>query len=186
MNAHLAGHLVRLRPCERDDIDQRARWLAGPAASATGQRYPAGTSPLSWLGAPADVPSFASAQFAIETVFGRHIGDCSLRTTSPENRDARLGVTIGDAAHVDRGYGTDAARLLCCFGFETMGLHRISVEVFADDPRALRVYKRLGFRVEARRRDADFRNGRFRDALLFGLLHGELRNPMEANDELAG
>jgi RimJ/RimL family protein N-acetyltransferase len=95
--------------------------------------------------------------------------------TSPENRSARLGIAIGAKARWDGGYGTDAMRVLCRFGFDMMNLHRIELDVYADNLRAEHVYEKVGFRVEGRRREALYKFGRYHDVVVMGLLEGELR-----------
>ena len=59
---------------------------------------------------------------------------------------------------------------------ETRGhLERIELGVFNDNPRARHVYEKISFQLEGCLRDADFRQGRYRDVLFMGLLRGELR-----------
>lgn len=52
------------------------------------------------------------------------------------------------AAGRDRGLGTEAIRLFVGYGFERLGLHRVELEVFAFNPRARRVYEKVGFVAE--------------------------------------
>ena len=137
-----------------------------------------------WLNVVPSVPGFHDVSFAIETHFGVHIGDCSLSAISAEDRAAALTLAIDHPVYLNRGYGTDAARALCRFGFQEMDLHRITVEVLTDEAAAGVRYARLGFRIEGCRRDAAVRNGRYRDAILLGLLRGELRAPQEDDDDL--
>jgi RimJ/RimL family protein N-acetyltransferase len=66
-------------------------------------------------------------------------------------------------------------RVLCRVGFDTMNLHRIELDVFARNERAGKVYARVGFQVEGRRRDAVYKNGRFEDTIVMGLPRGDLR-----------
>ena len=40
-----------------------------------------------------------------------------------------------------RNYGTEATRLVIDYAFDQVGLHRLSVEVFAHNPRARRTYE---------------------------------------------
>ena len=105
----------------------------------------------------------------------RLIGGVDLRPSSQENREATLGITIGDKAVWDGGYGTDTMRTICRFGFEMMNLHRIQLEVYAGNERARHVYEKVGFRLEGCRREAFFKYGRYQDVLVMGLLEGELR-----------
>lgn len=66
-------------------------------------------------------------------------------------------------------------RALCRFGFEIMNLHRIQLDVYAGNARAQHVYEKVGFRVEARKRQGIYKFGAYQDVLVMGLLQGELR-----------
>jgi RimJ/RimL family protein N-acetyltransferase len=98
-----------------------------------------------------------------------------LEDTHPENREAILGIAIGDRSYWDGGYGTDAMRVLCRFGFDMMNLHRIQLDVYEGNERAIHVYEKVGFQVEGRRREAMFKYGRYQDVIVMGLLSGELK-----------
>lgn len=53
-----------------------------------------------------------------------------------------------------RGMGTEATRLTVEHALHTVGLHRVSLEVYAFNPRARHVYESVGFRHEGTGRDA--------------------------------
>ncbi len=65
-----------------------------------------------------------------------------------------------------RGFGTEATRLILGHGFETLGLHRISLEVYAFNPRARRAYEKAGFVAEGVLRDALLWEGERVDSLV--------------------
>jgi RimJ/RimL family protein N-acetyltransferase len=69
-----------------------------------------------------------------------------------------------------RGYGTEATRLVLDFAFDTVGLHRVGLEVFDFNPRAQRVYEKCGFVREGVLRDALRWDGRRHDALAMSVL----------------
>jgi RimJ/RimL family protein N-acetyltransferase len=100
----------------------------------------------------------------------RLIGSCSLRGISLANRAADLGIMIGDARFQGKGYGSEAMRLLVAYGFETLNLNRIGLRVFANNPRAIRCYEKVGFRREGVLREARWWAGRWWDAFQYGLL----------------
>ena len=54
-----------------------------------------------------------------------------------------------------------------------MGLHRVSLEVYAHNPRAQRAYEKAGFVVEGRMRDALLLDGRRIDAIIMAALAPE-------------
>jgi ribosomal-protein-alanine N-acetyltransferase len=95
---------------------------------------------------------------------------------------ARLGFTgvqsakLGYAIRADRwghGYATDAARTLITFGFETLGLHRISAAIGPDNEPSIALAKRLGMQYEGRIRHHVYTNGAWRDSLLYSILAEE-------------
>jgi RimJ/RimL family protein N-acetyltransferase len=65
-------------------------------------------------------------------------------------------------------------RTLCRFGFRHLNLQRIELNVFSVNPRALRVYERVGFKVEGTRRRSQFVGGLYVDSYVMGLLSEEL------------
>src|SRR5437879_4850947 len=77
----------------------------------------------------------------------------------------------------NQGYGTDAVRTLCGFGFREMNLRRITLHVYDLNPRGVMVYEKVGFREEGRLRGDQFVDGRHVDAIVMGLLARELREP---------
>jgi RimJ/RimL family protein N-acetyltransferase len=76
--------------------------------------------------------------------------------------------------HVDRGYGTDAVRLLTRYGFREMGLNRIEIQVHAFNQRARAVYRKIGYREEGVRRETVFHDGRFHDQVIMSALARDL------------
>ena len=122
---------------------------------------------------PSDEPE---ARGIFEWVTGRTAQPCGLfHTASPENRCAELGIALVKPGVAGRGYGTDATRTLCRFGFDEMNLHRIELLVFAQNTAARRVYEKVGFAVEAVARQAHWGDGRWYDDVHMALLEGELR-----------
>ena len=84
-------------------------------------------------------------------------------------------VRIGERDHWGQGYGTEATRLICEYGFFFRSLHSIKVEVNGYNQRAIRVYERLGFKLVGRLRDAIMMNGSRYDQVIMDLLRQELK-----------
>src|SRR5262249_10584566 len=83
-------------------------------------------------------------------------------------------VGIGEVDARRKGYGTEAARLICEYGFFLRSLYSIKVEVHAYNHPARRVYERLGFKVAGRLRGANLLNDRRYDEIIMDLLRSEL------------
>nr|WP_245837279.1 GNAT family protein [Virgibacillus phasianinus] len=65
--------------------------------------------------------------------------------------------------------------LLLEFGFGILNLHRIGLDVFEYNARAIKAYKKLGFQEEGVIRDELFYDGKFHDSILMGVLRKEFR-----------
>ena len=88
-------------------------------------------------------------------------------------RKAEVGIMIGNKDFWNQGYGTEAMTLLLKHGFETLNLHRIMLQVYEDNPRAIRCYEKVGYVHEGRLRQARYHNGRYYDVLNMGMLKEE-------------
>jgi RimJ/RimL family protein N-acetyltransferase len=87
--------------------------------------------------------------------------------------DAWVGIGLGDRAYWGKGYGTDAMRVLLRFAFTELHLHRVSLNVFAYNPRAIRSYEKAGFVAEGRVRQALQRDGQRWDVIYMGVMREE-------------
>ena len=103
----------------------------------------------------------------------RLIGVCQLTNINTVARQAELQIRIGDDRARGRGLGLEAVRALVAFGFNDLNLHRISLQVFATNRRAVTTYERAGFAHEGTLRDGAFINGRFVDVLVMSVLEDE-------------
>jgi RimJ/RimL family protein N-acetyltransferase len=61
------------------------------------------------------------------------------------------------------------------YGLDVVGLHRISLSVFAFNPRAKRVYEKCGFVQEGIARDALFWDGVWVDSINMSILSSDPR-----------
>jgi RimJ/RimL family protein N-acetyltransferase len=169
----LVGELVRLRPLEDRDMIHLERWWGDPEWQVFQQQtvrpQPDGPTQELFRGWSRN-DSGGAVGFSIETLAsGEFVGHVTLWGASLPTRSATLGIIIGPA-HVGRGYGTDAVRVIARYGFRAMGLHRISLTVAAFNARGRRAYEKAGFQLEGVRRDAVFADGAFTDEILMGLL----------------
>ncbi|TDD57537.1 N-acetyltransferase [Kribbella antibiotica] len=91
------------------------------------------------------------------------------------HKNAKLGYGV-HADHWGHGYATDTARTMLEFGFDTLGLHRITAAIGPENAASIAVVKRLGFSYEGQLREHVFTNGAWRDSLLYSILEDEYRS----------
>jgi RimJ/RimL family protein N-acetyltransferase len=106
---------------------------------------------------------------------GVYLGEAVLNDLDPVNETVGYRIALAGPHAYGRGYGTEVTRLVVDYALDTVGLHRIELEVYAHNPRAQRVYEKCGFRIEGRRRQALLWDGVRYDALVMGLLHTDPR-----------
>ncbi|MEV4016772.1 GNAT family protein [Nonomuraea angiospora] len=89
---------------------------------------------------------------------------------------AELDIQLGEKDVWGRGYAAEAMRLMCRYGFNEMRVHRITLDVAAENTAARRVYERVSFVEEGRVRECFRHDGKRHDMILMGLLKDELRD----------
>ena len=102
-----------------------------------------------------------------------HIGNIALDNINYINRTAELTIVIGDKSCWRKGYGKEAARLICDHGFLALNLNRIACGTFENNVGMRKLAKYLGMREEGRRRQAIYKLGRYVDIIEYGVLRDE-------------
>lgn len=171
----IKGDKVVLRALELQDADVLHRWVNDPdVVHHMGMRFPKSLhEEQRWL--ERDQDPTRELHLGIETPEGRLIGSCGLHRIDLINREAALGIMLGEKYCWGQGYGTDAMLTLCGFAFSEMNLHRICLYVFDFNPRAIACYLKVGFVEEGRLRESTYKHGRYVDVLVMGLLEEEFR-----------
>ncbi len=173
----ITGERIVLRRHAPDNLGAFRRWYADPdvARLTRYQEGPMSTAEIErfFQARVVGPDSLALAIHLRDT--GRLIGTCAFSQLDGDNGSALFHITIGEKDLWGRGYGTEATRLMLDHAFSTMGLHRVSLAVFAFNERAIRSYEKVGFVVEGRAREAIFRDGRFWDEISMSMLASEWR-----------
>ena len=123
--------------------------------------------------------------FSVHILDGdRLIGFVGVRGIRWNQRDAWVGIGIGESEYWNNGYGTDAMRLALRYAFMELSLERVSLSVFASNQRAVRSYEKAGFKPEGVERQVVHRDGKTEDVLYMGILRQEwlTQNPGGVND----
>ena len=86
------------------------------------------------------------------------------------NRSAQFHIMIGESEQ-NKGAGTFGVQSMINHGFKNYGLHRIELHVLADNKRAQHVYEKCGFVQEGISRQAVFKNGQFKDMIIYSIIN---------------
>jgi RimJ/RimL family protein N-acetyltransferase len=168
----LKGKKVVLRPIKMSDAPRFVKWFNDPEVGKfVSTRVKDLKEEISYINNLKK--DKAQHHFCIDTNGGIHIGSLALREVSKNNRSADLGIIIGDKSHWSKGYGSDAMAIVINFGFKKLKLHRIYLDVFSYNERAIKMYTKLGFKHEGNFRESYFWNGKFWDTYHMSILKRE-------------
>ncbi len=173
----LYGKRIRLRGNERNDLPKFVEWLNDPEV----RRFLSMSLPISqaseenWFENSLKRPP-EEQPFGIEIKDGESwelIGNCGMFDFNWRTRSAEVGLFIGEKECWNKGYGTEVMQLLLRHGFGTLNLNKIFLRVDAENLGGIRAYEKAGFVHEARLRQADYREGKYRDDLIMSVLRSE-------------
>jgi RimJ/RimL family protein N-acetyltransferase len=106
---------------------------------------------------------------------GEPVGVIGLKGIDTTYRNAELWVYLGRPESQRKGMGRQAVCNMLDFAFDTLGLHRVYVHVFDFNEAAHRFFAACGFQDEGLLREAVFKQGRFFDKRVMGVLEREFR-----------
>lgn len=112
------------------------------------------------------------------------IGTVGLENYDSINRTATLGIFIGDKDYRSNGYGTEAIRLVLDYGFNYLNLNNIKLDLMSFNERALKCYKKCGFKEYGRRRNCKFINGKYYDSIAMDILAEEFKESYIKNKNI--
>lgn len=83
---------------------------------------------------------------AVETLEGKHIGNCTCYEIDEKKGEAQLGIMIGDPAYHDKGYGRDAVSTVVDHVFSETDLGRLYLKTLDWNTRAQKCFAACGFK----------------------------------------
>jgi ribosomal-protein-alanine N-acetyltransferase len=168
---------LTLRPSRVEDVEDLWPWVSDPAfpRHMSWNAHVDRAQTQAWLrGARERLAANTSVTWAI--VHGGHVSGCigldgiEWRMRALRVDRAELGYWLAPPLW-GHGYMTEAALAVLKFGFETLGLHKIVVQCFAENDASRRVIEKCGFRLIGMQEDDVWRDGTW---------HGHLRFEMTA------
>ena len=171
----LVGQKCYLSPCSADDAEKWAEWFNDLAVS-----LPLGDEAYTPLTADSERTAISDIIKNKTHIFSivdletdLSIGRCLLFNVDHLNRSAMFGIFIGEKLYWGKGFGYEATALLLDYGFNLLNLNSIMLGVFSFNERAIRSYKRVGFKEIGRRRQARIIGGQKFDVIFMDILAEE-------------
>lgn len=105
----------------------------------------------------------------------RIIGYVQINNIDLRNQKAEWGGTlIGERGLLGKGYGEEASRLLLKFLFEQYPINKCYGYCLSEHPVTASLFEKFGFRKDGVLRQEVFKNGEFKDILLYSILRNEI------------
>lgn len=112
------------------------------------------------------------------------IGTISIEKIDHLNQTGVLGIFIGDKNYRNNGYGAEAIKMILEYGFNYLNLNNIKLDLTEFNERALKCYKKCGFKEYGRRRKCIFVNGKFYDRIEMDILKEEFEGDFIRNKNI--
>jgi len=144
----LTGQKVVLREKRITDAVNDYEWRCDPELSrfdAVSPLYLSYQEYLLYYAEQLRYPKRGRRWFAIDTIDGKHIGNCMYYDIDEDRKQAKLGIIIGDRKYWDKGYGTDAVNVLLTHIFDETDMERVYLDTLEWNIRAQRCFQKCGF-----------------------------------------
>jgi RimJ/RimL family protein N-acetyltransferase len=172
----LTGSRVQLRPIAHSDIDaylellQDEEGLRLTGTQTTGFTREQAQQWIADIGQRDDRYDLAIVPRGQDAL----VGEVVLNEIDGLNRSANIRIGIRKPC-TDRGYGSEALRLMLAYAFDELRMHRVALAVYAFNLRAIHVYQKLGFRHEGVLREVLWSEGAYHDVIVMSILESECR-----------
>ncbi|MDR1564544.1 MAG: GNAT family N-acetyltransferase [Oscillospiraceae bacterium] len=111
-------------------------------------------------------------EFVIYTHNGRYVGNCAINNISKSCMHGNLTYLI-DPKLWGQGYATEAAKLVIKYGFESLGLERISGICMVHNAASEQVLQKAGLTYEGKARHEILKDETFVDVLHYGIIRSD-------------
>ena len=179
----LRGKKIALGPLSREDLNKLWRWINDKQVTQYLKAFPrvySREAEMKWLERALEL-SDKDIIFAILLLPQlEHIGNLGLHKIDMMNRNAELGIMMGEKKYWSQGYGTEAIILLLDYAFNILGLKEVYLRVYEFNKRAIKCYEKVGFKHVGRLRKHAFRGGRWWDVLIMDILDEEFNQKHES------
>lgn len=173
----LQGDRIMIRPIEEEDLPIVVEWWNNAEVMYYANDNPRPSKTLEELREEyhKEITEWSEhmERFVIETIEGKLIGDILCHSYRTDIRSAVLGILIGEEEYWGEGYGTEAIRLFLKHLFEHKHLHKMSLTVSDFNHRAIRCFKKAGFRQDGIMRDNAMIDGKYVNHITMSMLEDE-------------
>ncbi len=139
---------VVLRPKRLGDVRDDYAWRSDEELAALDATFPLRQTFEEYVRIHEEevrFPSPWSQRYSIDTLDGKHIGNCMCYDINLSYGEAEMGIMIGDREYWDQSYGYDSVTALVDHMFRSTSLRRLYLHTLESNTRARRCFEKCGF-----------------------------------------
>lgn len=170
----LEGEQIYLRPITIEDTDMVLKWRNAPHVvhNFIYRKPITREEHLSWLENKVETGNVI--QFIIcDKQTNQPLGSIYIQNIEEEHRKAEEGIFLGETEGFGRGIGSEAAKLVVAFAFDTLGLHKLTARVLSFNKASIRMHEKAGYVQESYLHDELYLDGKFEDLVFLGILNSK-------------
>jgi RimJ/RimL family protein N-acetyltransferase len=176
-NAFLVGEKTYLRPVELSDTRSIQEWHNDPEIRKLAR---SGELPVTYTKENDDIRIAKDSEEEIYLIImekrtDKSIGFIRLNLIDAVARNMWLRMIIGDAEARGKKSAEDALRCILEWLFSEQNVHRVTIETYETNIRAIHFFKKLGFKQEGIVREAVYIDKEYHNIVALGLLKREFQ-----------
>lgn len=179
---NIIGKKVIIRAMEQADCEMARKMFNDPEIESlvTGWAFPLSSyAQERWFEDHyGDKTSF---RFVIETAEDGPVGIATLVDIDWKNRRAGQGIKLASKEYRSKGIGTDTVMAIMRYAFDELGLNRLDSSWLEDNNVSRAMYKKLGWVEEGVKRQCIYKQGRYKDLVVGGILASEYYDLVKKN-----
>lgn len=179
---NIYGKKVMLRAIEKEDCEMIKDMFNDPELEklVVGWAFPVSSyAQEQWF--QANYGDKNNLRFVIETKEDGAVGIVTLTNIDWKNRRATNGIKLANRNLCAKGIGTDAIMAIMRYAFDELGFVRLETSRFDSNEASKGLYTKCGWVEEGIKRSYVYKNGKFRDLTIVGILASEYYELIEKN-----
>lgn len=168
--------LITLKPIAFEDLTLLSKWNFDPEVSLFFPERPEYNEheQMRWMERNLQAPD-KRKYMILHRDFQQAIGTIGFMKIDALNRNAELGITIGEKTLWGSGVALPALYELLNIGFNELNLHLVYAHVFENNLRANRFFDKAGFTTDGFLRDRVYTRGTFISLVIHSITSNEFR-----------
>ena len=166
----IVGERLYLSPINSEDYELYTKWMND---FETAKYITQLTNVVSLDAEKEYLANITSSKYHFAIVLNeedRLIGNISLMNVHEVDRNAELGIFIGEATDRNKGYGSEAIKLLLDFSFNYLNFHNIMLKAYSFNERAINAYEKCGFKEFGTWKESHYFDGKYYDEVFMSIL----------------